>query len=159
MKPGNGKEFSATELERVLFTNELVGLEVSDKNAKRPADELSSPSTESKRKRTRGKNESRDPDQKVQLNGKSTSDNRSSSPTVANSEDQQGLSSESAVSAADRAVGVPRVGIGVIVLNKHDEVLIGKRKSPHGQGNSGLTTSLTVGTWSLPGVYSICYYD
>jgi len=40
-----------------------------------------------------------------------------------------------AVSAADRAIGVPRVGIGVVVLNSEDHVLIGKRKSPHGQGS------------------------
>lgn len=38
------------------------------------------------------------------------------------------------VSAADKAIGVPRVGVGVVVLNKEDKVLIGKRKSPHGQG-------------------------
>jgi hypothetical protein len=38
------------------------------------------------------------------------------------------------VSAADKAIGVPRVGIGVVVLNNDDKVLIGKRKSPHGQG-------------------------
>jgi hypothetical protein len=40
------------------------------------------------------------------------------------------------VSAADRAIGVPRVGVGVVVLNSEDRVLIGKRKSPHGQGSS-----------------------
>jgi ADP-ribose pyrophosphatase YjhB (NUDIX family) len=38
------------------------------------------------------------------------------------------------VSAADKAIGVPRVGIGVVVLNSENKVLIGKRKSPHGQG-------------------------
>jgi hypothetical protein len=40
------------------------------------------------------------------------------------------------VSAADRAIGVPRVGVGVVVLNSQNHVLIGKRKSPHGQGAS-----------------------
>jgi len=44
------------------------------------------------------------------------------------------VSSSSEVSAADRALGVPRVGVGVVVLNHKDEILIGKRKSPHGQG-------------------------
>jgi hypothetical protein len=43
-------------------------------------------------------------------------------------------STVSTVSAADRAIGVPRVGVGVVVLNSQDHVLIGKRKSPHGQG-------------------------
>ena len=38
------------------------------------------------------------------------------------------------VSEADKTTGVPRVGVGVIVLNKEEQVLIGKRKSPHGQG-------------------------
>lgn len=38
------------------------------------------------------------------------------------------------VSAADKAIGVPRVGVGVVVLNSKNKVLIGKRKSPHGQG-------------------------
>jgi len=38
------------------------------------------------------------------------------------------------VSVADKVIGVPRVGVGVVVLNSKDEVLIGKRKSPHGQG-------------------------
>jgi hypothetical protein len=32
----------------------------------------------------------------------------------------------STVSTADRAIGVPRVGVGVIVLNSQDHVLIGK---------------------------------
>ena len=38
------------------------------------------------------------------------------------------------VSDANNAVGVPRVGVGVVVLNSKDHVLIGKRRSPHGQG-------------------------
>ena len=38
------------------------------------------------------------------------------------------------ISSADKATGVPRVGIGVVVLNHRNQVLIGKRKSPHGQG-------------------------
>lgn len=38
------------------------------------------------------------------------------------------------ISAADRAFGVPRVGIGVVVLNSQNQVLVGKRKSPHGEG-------------------------
>jgi hypothetical protein len=46
-------------------------------------------------------------------------------------------SGASGLSAADKAIGVPRVGVGVVVLNSKDEVLIGKRKSPHGQGNTG----------------------
>jgi hypothetical protein len=43
------------------------------------------------------------------------------------------------VSAADKAIGVPRVGIGIVVLNRESKVLIGKRKSPHGQGMSRVT--------------------
>ena len=39
------------------------------------------------------------------------------------------------VSSADKATGVPRVGIGVVVLNHENHILIGKRKSPHGQGS------------------------
>ena len=39
------------------------------------------------------------------------------------------------VSSADKATGVPRVGIGVVVLNHKNHILIGKRKSPHGQGS------------------------
>jgi hypothetical protein len=42
-----------------------------------------------------------------------------------------------ALSVADRAIGVPRVGIGVVVLDRQNRVLIGKRKakaSSHGQG-------------------------
>lgn len=34
---------------------------------------------------------------------------------------------------ADRGI---RVGVGVVVLNKENRVLIGMRKSPHGQGTS-----------------------
>jgi hypothetical protein len=52
---------------------------------------------------------------------------------------ENGTASEytvSTVSAADRAIGVPRVGVGVVVLNNQDQVLIGKRKSPHGQGTA-----------------------
>jgi hypothetical protein len=46
------------------------------------------------------------------------------------------------VSAADRAIGVPRVGVGVVVLNNQDHVLIGKRKSPHGQGTLSVKYTL-----------------
>ena len=55
------------------------------------------------------------------------------------------------VSAADKALGVPRVGIGVVVLNSQNLVLVGKRKSPHGEGKPLLACTDT-GTWSLPGV-------
>ena len=40
------------------------------------------------------------------------------------------------ISAADKVTGVPRVGIGVVVLNHENRVLIGKRKSKLGQGTS-----------------------
>jgi len=40
----------------------------------------------------------------------------------------------SKISAADKVTGVPRVGIGVVVLNNDNRVLIGKRKSKLGQG-------------------------
>lgn len=49
--------------------------------------------------------------------------------------------SSKSVSSADKAIGVPRVGVGVVVLNHRDEVLIGKRKSPHGQGTDVLSYS------------------
>src|SRR2546423_15135538 len=41
---------------------------------------------------------------------------------------------EMSMSEADKVMGVPRVGIGVVVLNDKQQVLIGKRKSRHGQG-------------------------
>jgi hypothetical protein len=42
------------------------------------------------------------------------------------------------VSAADKANRVPRVGVGVVVLNSKNQVLVGKRKSPHGRGKPKL---------------------
>lgn len=49
---------------------------------------------------------------------------------------KNGIDTANISSAADKAIGVPRVGVGVVVLNHEDHVLIGKRKSPHGQGTS-----------------------
>jgi hypothetical protein len=48
------------------------------------------------------------------------------------------------VSAADIAIGVPRVGVAVVVLHRKDNrVLVGKRKAPHGQGKAPLHHNLT----------------
>ncbi|KAK5080683.1 hypothetical protein LTR05_008387 [Lithohypha guttulata] len=37
-------------------------------------------------------------------------------------------------------IGVPRIGVGVFVLNSHNEFIFGRRKGSHGNG-----------TWALPG--------
>ena len=131
-------EFSAAELERALYTKELLGLNTP---VKRPPDASSPPPTEPKRRKSTTDDNSKTVGRKVELKGKSapqSSSRRSSSRIKTNStEMKMESSSESAgVSSADKAIGVPRVGIGVIVLNKEDQVLIGKRKSPHGQGMS-----------------------
>ena len=131
-------EFSAAELERALYTKELLGLNTP---VKRPADASSPPPTEPKRRKSTRDDKSKTAGGKVELKNKGTlqsSSRRSSSRNKTNSNGMKAESnSESAsVSSADKAVGVPRVGIGVIVLNKEDQVLIGKRKSPHGQGTS-----------------------
>jgi ADP-ribose pyrophosphatase YjhB (NUDIX family) len=66
---------------------------------------------------------------------------------------KNGIDAENISSAADKAIGVPRVGVGVVVLNHEDHVLIGKRKSPHGQGTCPILHITNSGTWSLPGVF------
>jgi hypothetical protein len=135
-------EFSAAELERVLYTKEVVGLNAS---SKRPLDAIYPPPTESKRKKSTIDSKSKTVARKVESKEKDTSGNssrRSSSRTKPNSTEMKlESSSESTnVSSADKAIGVPRVGIGIIVLNKEDKILIGKRKSPHGQGMSSCTS-------------------
>jgi len=51
-----------------------------------------------------------------------------------------GVNEESLVqiSAADKVTGIPRVGVGVVILNSENRVLIGKRKSKLGQGTISL---------------------
>lgn len=129
-------EFSPVELERVMYTKEVVGLNTS---SKRPSEAISPQPTESKRKKSSTDSKSKTVVHKVESKDKGTSRNsslRSSSRTKPNlTEMKLESNSESTnVSSADKAIGVPRVGIGIIVLNKEDQVLIGKRKSPHGQG-------------------------
>ena len=120
-------------MERVLFTKEILGSLVA---------EVPPQPTELMKKRPAPPSTSENKSRKVQVKGDIESVNasrRSSSRTIAKSSEEKKVetSSESTnttVSAADKAIGVPRVGIGVVVLNSQDHVLIGKRKSPHGQG-------------------------
>lgn len=96
---------------------------------------MSPPQTESKRKRRQTEAKSQSADEKATVEDKGIADTRRSSRGMKSTDPKVINNSDSAkVSAADKAIGVPRVGIGVIVLNKEDEVLIGKRKSLHGQG-------------------------
>jgi hypothetical protein len=137
-----------------LFTKDLVGLKESKTPTKRTLDEISPLQTEAKRKRPQTETKSQSTDGKVKVENKSARDTRRSSRGMKLTDQKVINNSDSAkVSAADKVIGVPRVGVGVIVLNKGDKVLIGKRKSPHGQGITPFNTFLIVGTWSLPGVY------
>jgi hypothetical protein len=148
------EEFSAAEIERALFTKDLVGPKESKTPTKRTLDAMSPLQTESKRKRSQTGTKSQSTDGKVKVEDKSAADTRRSSSGMKSTDQNVINNSDSAkVSAADKIIGVPRVGVGVVVLNKEDEVLIGKRKSPHGQGITPFNTCLIVGTWSLPGVY------
>jgi len=131
-----------------LYTKELIGANLPvEKNGKRPSEPISLPPTEAKRKKLEGKNNT------MSSSGARRSSSRLNGTAAESKAGSGTTSSSSAVSGAHNAIGVPRVGVGVVVLNKEDNILIGKRKSPHGQGmRIQKDQADDEGTWSLPGV-------